>query len=105
MALNTFSFGDMTVPSNDIDMAPFTGNPSCNIFPMIETPSFDFNVSLGFDMARGTTSYGTRNALFLPFRASLIVVTDKTVDFMNGEVGSLNELGVAGGASQFNPPP
>ena len=104
MTLDTFPFRDMTVPLNDIDMALLTGHPSCNILPMIEIPAFDLDVPFGLDVAGGTPSYGTRNAFLFPFRASLIVVTDETVDLMNSEMCSLNELGMAGRASKFHPP-
>jgi hypothetical protein len=69
VALDTFSLRDMTIPLNDADMAPFADDPPCNILPMIEIPTFDFNISFGFKMARATPSYSTGNALFLPFRA------------------------------------
>jgi hypothetical protein len=95
----------MAVPLYHIDMTPLTDNPSCDILPMIEIPALDFNISLRFDMARGTPSHSTGNALLLlPSRASLVVVTDETVDFMNGEVCSLNELGVASRTAKFHSP-
>ena len=67
MALNTFPRWDMAVSLHHIDMALLTNNVSCNILPMIETPAFDFDVPFGLNMTRGTTAYGTRDALFLTF--------------------------------------
>ena len=31
-------------------------------------------------------------------------MADETVDFMDGEMGSLNELGMAGSTTKFHPP-
>jgi hypothetical protein len=70
---------------------------------MIETPTINFNISLRCEMAGGATPYGTRKALSLPLRTSLEVVTDETVDLMNGEMGSLDELGMTGRASKLHP--
>jgi hypothetical protein len=58
MALDAFPLWDMGVSLHDIDMAPLTDNPSCNILPMIETPTFDPYVPLRLDMTRSTTAYG-----------------------------------------------
>jgi hypothetical protein len=104
MTLDTFSFRNMSIPLNNTKMAFLTGNPSSNILPMIETPSINFNISLRCEVTRGATPYSTRKALPFPFGTSLVVVADETVGFMNGEVHSLNELGVTGGASKFHPP-
>src|SRR3972149_7791471 len=71
---------------------------------MIETPPFDLNVPFGFDVARGASSNGTRNAFLLPFWSSLIKVTDETIGFMNGEMQSLHKLSMASGASKVHPP-
>jgi hypothetical protein len=103
MALNAFSFGDVTVPLNDMDMASFAGDPSCNILPVIETPALNFDISFGFNMAGGTASYGTGNTLLLSLWTRLVIVTDEAIDFVNRQVGSLDELGMAGGASEFHP--
>jgi hypothetical protein len=103
MALNTFSFRNMTIPLNDMDMASFAGDPSGNILPVIETPSLNLDIPFGFDMAGGTSSYGTGNTLFLSTRTGIIVMTDEAIDLMNGEVGSLDELGMAGGTAEFHP--
>jgi hypothetical protein len=104
MALKTFSLRDMAISPDDIDMALIAGHASCNIFPMIETPAFDLDIPLRFNMARGTTSNRTRNALLLTLRSCLVIVTDKTVDFMNSEVGALNKLSMAGCATKLHFP-
>jgi hypothetical protein len=104
MALDTLPFRNMTIPLNDVDMAPLTDNPSGNILPVIEIPPLDFNISFGLNMAGGTSTYRTRNTLLFTLLAGLIVMADETVDFVNSEMGSLNELGVAGRASKFHSP-
>jgi hypothetical protein len=40
MALEAFTFRDMSISLNDIDMAFLTSHSPCNIFPMVETPTF-----------------------------------------------------------------
>jgi len=102
VALNTFPLRNVTIPLNNTDMAPLTGNPSGNILPVIEIPPLDFNVSFGFDMTGGTSSYRTRNALLLTPRARLVVMADETIDLVNGEMGPLNQLRMTGGASKFH---
>jgi hypothetical protein len=105
VALDTFPLRNMTIPLNNVDMAPLTDDPPCNILPMIKIPTFDLNISFGFEMARGTPSYCAGNALLLPSGTGLVVVTDETVDLMDGEVRPLNELGVAGRAAKFHSSP
>jgi hypothetical protein len=95
----------MAIPLNYADMAPLTDDPPCNILPMIKIPTFDFNISFGLEMARSTSSNRTGNAFLLPSGASLVIVTDETVNLMNGEVRSLDELGVAGRTAKFHSPP
>ena len=104
MALDALSFRDMTIPLNHTEVAPFTRHAPQNIPLMIKAPSVNFNISLGCEMAGSATSYGTREALSLPFRTSLEIVTDETIALMNSEMGSLDELGMTGGASQFHSP-
>ena len=104
MAFNTLSFRNMAVPLNNTEMAFLTGHPSLNIFPMIEVPTINFNISLRCEMARGTTPYSTRKTFPLPFGTSLVIMADKTVCLMNGKVHSLNELGVTGCASKLHFP-
>jgi len=100
MALETFPFRHMPIPSNNINMALFAGYPPCDILPMIKTPTFDLDVSFGFDVARSTTSHGAGYAFLLTFWASCVKMTEKTVGFVNSEVGSLNDLGVTSSAPQ-----
>jgi hypothetical protein len=71
---------------------------------MIKTPTINFNISLGCEMAGSATPYGTRKALSLPLRTSLEIVTDETIALMNSEMGSLDELGMTGSASKFHSP-
>jgi len=104
MALDTFSFGDMTISLNHTEVALLTGYAPQNILLMIKAPSIDLNISLRCKMAGGTTSYSTRKTLSLSFRTSLIIVTDETVDFVDGQVGPLNQLSMAGGASKLHTP-
>jgi len=104
MALETFPLRHMAIPLENTDMALLTGHPSGNILSMIKTPAFDLNIPLRFNMAGGTTPYSTRNAFLLPSWASLVEMAGKTVGFMNGEVSSLDKLGVAGGAPKSHPP-
>jgi hypothetical protein len=104
MALETFPLRDMAIPLKNMDMAPLTGHPSGNILPMIECPTFDLDIPFRFNVTGGATPYGTRNAFLLPSCASTVEMTDKTVSLVNGEVGSLNELGMTGRASRFHPP-
>jgi hypothetical protein len=104
MTLSTFPLRDMTISLNDINMAFFAGYPSFNILPMIEAPTFNFNVPFGLNMTRGATAYSTRNALLLSSCPNPVVMTDEAVDFVNGEVRPLDELCMTGGASKFNSP-
>jgi hypothetical protein len=104
MTFQTLSFWDMAISLNDTEMALFTGDPSFDIFFVIEVPTFYLNVPFGLDMAGGTPSNCARNALLFSFRTSLIIVTDETVDFMNGQVASLNKLSVTTGTPEIHPP-
>jgi hypothetical protein len=104
MAFNTLSFRNMAVALNNTKMAFLTGHSSLNILSMVKIPAFDFNISFGFNVARGTTSYSTRKTLPFPFETSFVVMADETVCLMNGKVHSLDELGVTGGASKLHFP-
>jgi len=104
VALNTFSLRHMGVSLNDINMALFTGHASRYVLPVIEVPAFDFDVPLRLEMTGSATPYGARNTLFLPFWTSLIIVADEAVDIMNGEMCSLDQLGMAACAPKFHPP-
>jgi len=104
MALDTLPFRNMTIPLNDVDMAPLTNNPSGNILPVIEIPPLNFDISFGLDMTGGASTYRTRNTLFFTLLAGLVIMADETVDFVNGEMGSLNQLGMTGRTSKFHSP-
>jgi len=58
MAFDTFSFGNMSIALNHAEVTCLTGHPSFNIFPMVEAPISDFNVSLRFEVTRGATADG-----------------------------------------------
>jgi len=100
MTLEALPFRDMAVPSYHIDMTLFTGNASCNIFSMIEVPTFDLNVPFGFDVARGTSSNSTGDTFLLPFWSGPIKMTDKTIGFVNSEVSTLDELSMTRGTTK-----
>jgi len=100
MAFDTFSLWHMAIPLNHTEMTFLTGHPSSDILPMIEIPTFDFNVPFGLDVARGTSSNSTRYTFLLPSWSSSIKMTDKTIGFMNSEVSSLDKLSMAGGATK-----
>jgi hypothetical protein len=104
MALDTLPFRNMAIPLNDVDMAPLTDHSSGNILPVIEIPPLDFNISFGLDMTGGASTYRTRNTLLFTLLAGLIVMADETVDLVNGEMGSLNQLGMTGRTSKFHSP-
>lgn len=104
MAFKAFSLRHMGIPLNDTEMTLFARNPSLNILPVIKIPTFDIDIAFGFNMAGGAASNGAGDAILLSLWTGLIVVADETVDFMNGEMGALNDLGMAGGATKLHPP-
>ncbi len=104
MALDTFSLWDMAIPLNDIEMALLTGHPSFNILAVIKIPTVNFNVSPRSKMAGSATTHGTRDAFLFPFGTGLVIVADEAVCLVNGKVLPLDNLGMAGGASQLHSP-
>jgi hypothetical protein len=58
MALDAFSFRNVSISLNHADMAFLTGHPSLNILPVIETPVFNLDVPLRLKMTRGATADG-----------------------------------------------
>jgi len=86
MALETLPFRDMTISLNDMNMALLAGAPPGDILPVIEIPALDVDVAFGFNVARGTPSYGTGDTLLLSSWTCLIEMTDKTVRLMNGKM-------------------
>ena len=56
-------------------------------------------------MTGGTPSHRARDTVLFSFRAGFIVVADKTTDLMDGEMGALDNLGMAGRAADLHPPP
>ena len=105
MAFNAFPLRHMGVSLNDAEMTLLARHPSLDIFAVIEIPTFDIDIAFGCDMAGGATSNGAGDTILFSLWASLIIVTDEAVDFMNREVGSLNDLGMAGGATELHSPP
>jgi hypothetical protein len=104
MTLDTLPFRNMTVPLNNVDMAPLADNSSGNILPVIEIPPLDFNISFGFDMTGGASTYRTRNTLLFTPLAGLVVMADEAVNLVNGKMCSLNQLGMTGCTSKFHSP-
>ena len=104
VALHTFSLRHVGVPLNNIGMALLAGHTSRDVLSMIEVPACNLDVSLRLDMTRSTTPDRARDALLLALWTSLIIVADKTVDLMNGEVCSLDQLGMAAGTAKLHPP-
>ncbi len=94
----------MGIPLDHTEMTLLAGDPSFDIFTMIEIPALDIDIAFGGNVAGGAPSNRTRDAVLLSLRAGLVIMADKTVDLMNGEMGSLNDLGMAGGAAEFHPP-
>jgi hypothetical protein len=104
MTFQTLSFRDMAISLNDTEMAFFTGDPSFDILFVIEAPTFYLDIPFGLDMTGRTPSDCTGNALLFSFRTSVVIVTDETVDFMNGQVFSLNKLSVTTGTPEIHSP-
>jgi hypothetical protein len=104
MTFHTLSFRDMAISQNDTEMAFFTGDPPFDILFVIKVPTFYLNIPFGLDMTGRTPSDRTGYAFLFSFRASLVIVTDETVDFMNGQVASLNKLSVTTGTPEIHPP-
>jgi len=104
MAFNTLSLGHMGIPLNHTEMTLLAGDTSFNIFLMIEIPTLDVDIAFGGDVAGGAPSNRTGDAVLLSFGTGLVIMADKTVGLMNGEMGSLDDLGMAGGAAEFHPP-
>jgi hypothetical protein len=104
MTFDAFPFGDMAIPLYHAEMALLAGDPPGNILFVIEVPTFDFDISFRLHVAGGTSSDGARNAVLLSLGASFVIVTDEAVDFMDGQVFSLNELSVTTGAAELHFP-
>ncbi len=105
VALHTFPFRDVGIPLDDTEMTFLAGYPSLNVLSMIEAPALDFDVPLGLRVAGSATAHRTGNAFLLPPGSGLVVVADETVGVVNGKMGALNNLGMAGRASECNSPP
>ena len=65
MALQTLSLRHMGIPLNHTEMTLLAGDPSFNIFPMIEIPTLDVDIAFGGDVAGGATSNRTGDAVLL----------------------------------------
>jgi hypothetical protein len=103
MAFKTLSLRHMGIPLNHTEMTLLASHSSINIFTMVEIPALDIDVAFWRNVAGGATSHCTGDAVLFPLWTGLIVVTDEAVGFMDREVGSLNDLGMAGGAAKFHP--
>ena len=104
MAFEALSLRHMVIPLNHTEMTLLAGNPAINILTMVEIPTFNIDVAFGCNMAGSAPSYCAGDAVLLSLWARLVIMTDKAVDFMNREVGSLNDLGMTRGASKLHPP-
>jgi hypothetical protein len=105
VAFKTLSLRHMGISLNNTEMTLFARNPSLDILPVIKIPAFDIDIAFGCNMAGSAASNSAGDAILLSLWTGLIVMADETVDFMNGEMRALNDLGVAGGAAQLHPPP
>jgi hypothetical protein len=105
VAFEALSLGDMGIPLNHAEMTLFARNPSFDILAVIEIPTLDVDIAFGRDVARGAASNRAGDTVFFPLWPSLVVMTDEAVDFMNREVGTLNDLGMTGGAAELHTSP
>jgi hypothetical protein len=105
VAFQALSLRDMGIPLNHAEMTLLASNPSVDILPVIKVPTLDVDIAFGCDMAGGATPDRTGDAVFFSLWPGLVVMADETVDFVNREVSTLNDLGVAGGAAEFHTPP
>ena len=64
MAFDALSLGHMGIPLNDTEMALLARDPSLDIFPVIEIPTFDIDIAL-------RVRYGRRCSLQWHRRCSL----------------------------------
>jgi hypothetical protein len=103
MALHALPLRNVTVPLDNTDVAFLAGYSSHDVLPVIEVPSIHFDITFGLKVAGSTSPDGAREAILLTFWACLIVVTDETVGLVNGEVQSLDKLGVTRGTPKFHP--
>jgi hypothetical protein len=104
MTFQTLSFRDMAISLHNAEMALLTGDPSGNILPVIKAPAFDLDIPFGLDMAGGTSSHRAGKALLFSPWTGFVVVTDETVDFMNGKMFSLNKLRMTTGTPKAHSP-
>ena len=103
MTFDTFSLRHMAISLNDAEMAFLACHPSRDVLLVIKVPAFDLNIPFGLDMTGSAAPDRARNALVFPLWTGVIIVTDEAVDFVNGQVQPLNQLGVAARAAQFHP--
>ena len=103
MTFETLPFGHMAISLDDAHVAFLAGNPSFDVLPVIEVPALDLNISLRFDVTGRATSYRAGNAILFTFRTGFIIVADKTVRLMDGEVQPLDNLGMARSAAKLHP--
>jgi len=103
MAFDALSFGNMGISLNHAQMTLLASNPPRDILAVIEIPALHIDIALRLDVAGSAASDGARNAILFSLWAGLVVMTDETIDFMDREMGPLDDLGVAGGAAELHP--
>lgn len=103
VTLDAFALRDVAIALDDVDMTAFALHPSGDILPVIKSPPLDIDIALGFHMARDAASDRTGDAVLLPLRTCSIVMADEAIGLMDGEMFSLDELGMAGGAAKLHP--
>jgi hypothetical protein len=102
MAFQTLILRNVAIPLIDADVAFKTTYPALDISLVVKAYPLEQEFALWLDMTR--TAFRTGETSLFPQCPRLVEVTDEAIRFGNGQMGALNDLGVAGGASQFLPP-
>jgi hypothetical protein len=105
MTFYAFALGDVSISLHNIGMAFLAGHPPGDVLLVVEVPAAHLDVALGLKVAGRAASDGARKTFFFALRTGFVIVANITVDFVNGEVRTLDELGVTGGTTKFHPPP
>ena len=103
VTLDAFIVRDGAIPLVDPLMTLHTEDPSLDVLPVVESHPFDLEIAFWLHMAR--PAIREKSIFLLVLKTRIVKVTDKTVPLGHGEVGTLNNLGVTGGAAQLLPPP
>jgi len=104
MTLETFPFWNMTIALNHIHVAMLTFYPSLNVLSMIEIPSFNINVTFGLNVTGLATAHCTREAFLLSSGTHPIKMADEAVGLMDGQMESLDKLGMTACTTKSHPP-